>query len=161
MSRITLSGRRDWAACPSMVAGTWILHLTNSTGVKTNEVKTPENAPVNQRAERGSSQPRGDSPKLWTVSRPILSKKKRLLVSSAAPTSGAEMPRYSPRTPSALIDWRKQSSGPLYLRGWLSGWDCRRTLIVSKGYSTYLPTMPASYREPEVSGLSDRSEWCQ
>ena len=36
------------------VAGTWILHFTSSTGVRTKLVKAPEMAPVSQRAERGS-----------------------------------------------------------------------------------------------------------
>ena len=42
------------------------------------------------------------------------------------------------------MDCRKQSIGPLYWRGRWSGWDCSRTLTVSKGYSMYLPTMPAT-----------------
>jgi hypothetical protein len=78
------------------------------------------------------------------AARPRRSQKKRLLFSSAAPTSGAEMPRYRPSRPSARIDWRKQSMGPLYRSGRWSGWDWRRTLTVSKGYSMYLPTTPAT-----------------
>ena len=35
------------------VTGTWILHFTSSTGVRTREVNAPEMAPVSQRAERG------------------------------------------------------------------------------------------------------------
>jgi hypothetical protein len=38
---------------PPSSDGTWILHFTSSTGVKTRLVKAPEIAPVSQRAERG------------------------------------------------------------------------------------------------------------
>lgn len=40
--------------------------------------------------------------------------KKRLLVSMAAPSRGALIPRYKLQKPSFLIDCRKQSRGPLY-----------------------------------------------
>ena len=104
MSRITGSGRRGEADLPSVKAGAWILHLTNSIGVSTKDVKAPEKAPVAQ--SWGSERPfsRDERPLLKSISRPRLSKRKRLLVSAAAPTSGALMPRYKPRKPSALSD---------------------------------------------------------
>jgi hypothetical protein len=70
--------------------------------------------------------------------------KNSVLVSTAAPTRGALMPLYMPINPSRCIDCLKQSSGPLYLRGIVSGCDCSRTLIVSNGYSMYFPTTPAA-----------------
>lgn len=121
------------------------MHLTSSTGVRMRLVKAPEKPPVNQRADKESSESRGAKPDEYKRLRPMRSKKKRDEFSRAAPTSGAEMPRYRPRKPSARMDWRKQSRGPVYRRGRWSGWDCRRTLTVSKGYSMYLPTIPAAY----------------
>jgi hypothetical protein len=53
-SRITASGRGAIATVPGAEAGTWILHFTSSTGVRTKLVNAPEMAPVSQRAERGS-----------------------------------------------------------------------------------------------------------
>jgi len=53
-SRITARGRGAIATVPGAEAGTWILHFTSSTGVRTRLVKAPEMAPVSQRAERGS-----------------------------------------------------------------------------------------------------------
>jgi hypothetical protein len=74
----------------------------------------------------------------------VLTLKNSVLVSTAAPTSGALMPLYIPRKPSCCSDFLKQSNGPLYLNGTVSGCDWRRTLTVSKGYSMYFPTIPAS-----------------
>lgn len=45
--------------------------------------------------------------------------------------------------PPERKDCWKQSRGPRYWRGAPSGWDWRRTFIVSKGYSMSLPVMPA------------------
>lgn len=112
-SRITGIGRRCGADEPSARVGAWILHLTSSIGVRTKDVNAPENAPVTHSSGRDSPFSREDRPVKKRVSRPRLSKRKRLLVSAAAPTRGALMPRYRPRKPSALIDCRKQSSGPV------------------------------------------------
>lgn len=143
-SRMTGIGRRGGADDdPSARVGAWILHLTSSIGVRTKDVKAPEKAPVTQSSGRDRPFSREDRPVTKRVSRPKLSKRKRLLVSAAAPTRGALIPRYSPRKPSALMDCRKQSRGPVYRRGRLSGWLWSRTLTVSKGYSMYLPTTPA------------------
>jgi hypothetical protein len=38
----------------TLSAGTWILHFTNSTGVRTRDVNAPDIAPVSQSAESGS-----------------------------------------------------------------------------------------------------------
>lgn len=59
--------------------------------------------------------------------------KNKLLVSTAAPTSGALIPLYSPRNPSRRRDCLKQSNGPVYCSGKWSGCDWRRTFTVSKG----------------------------
>jgi hypothetical protein len=72
-----------------------------------------------------------------------LTLKNKVLFSTAAPTRGALIPLYIPRNPSCCMDFLKQSKGPVYRSGIVSGCDCRRTLTVSKGYSIYLPTMPA------------------
>ena len=60
MSRMTgmgLSGARTTP--PSPFSGTWILHLTSSTGVRMKDVMAPEKAPVVQSAESGSGWSRG------------------------------------------------------------------------------------------------------
>lgn len=84
-----------------------------------------------------------------------LTLKKRVLVSTAAPTRGALIPLYMPMNPSRCSDCLKQSNGPLYRRGRVAGCDCRRTLTVSKGYSMYLPTMPAT--EPQTTSFNASS----
>lgn len=116
-SLMTGIGRRGARLDPSPSPGAWILHLTSSMGVRTKEVNAPENAPVSQRS--GSDRPfsREAKPLKKNNSRPRLSKTKRLLVSAAAPTRGALIPRYSPRNPSLFIDCRKQSRGPVYRSG--------------------------------------------
>lgn len=55
-SRMTAIGVGERCTIPSVLAlaGTWILHLTSSTGVRTRLVNAPEMAPVSQSAERGS-----------------------------------------------------------------------------------------------------------
>ena len=143
-SLITLSGvcARP-ALSPEPVAGTWILHFTSSTGVKSKLVNAPLNAPVRNSADSGRGLSRSYSPALKNVSRPTRSQKKREDVSRAAPTRGALIPRYRLRNPSERIDCLKQSKGPVYRKGRWSGWDCSRTLTVSKGYSMYLPAAPA------------------
>lgn len=78
---------------PSTLAGTWTLHLTSSMGVRTTEVKAPAKAPVNHKAGKGRTRSREQYPEAYTASRPRRSKRKRLLVSAAAPKRGALIPR--------------------------------------------------------------------
>ena len=95
------------------LCGTWILHFTSSTGVRTREVNAPEIAPVSHNAERGSGVSRWYMPDLKNDSRATRSQKKSELVSRAAPTRGALIPRYSPMNPSVRNDCLKQSTGPV------------------------------------------------
>lgn len=55
-SRMTCKGVGARWTIPSLELeiGTWILHFTSSTGVRTREVNAPEIAPVSQSADRGS-----------------------------------------------------------------------------------------------------------
>jgi len=110
-------GPRRPAVVVDEECGTWILHLTSSTGVRTRDVKAPDMAPVSHSAESGSGFSRWYIPDRKNVSRATRSQKKSELVSRAAPTRGALIPRYSPINPSVRNDCLKQSTGPAYLKG--------------------------------------------
>lgn len=126
-----------------VAVGTCILHLTSSTGVRTREVTAPATPPVQNNAERGKGTSELYNPEANSTFCAACSETKRLLFSNAAPTNGALIPRYKPATPSLRQDCLKQSSGPAYRRGLVSGCDCSRTLTVSNGYSMNFPAMPA------------------
>ena len=94
-SRMTAIGVGERCTMPSVLAlaGTWILHFTSSTGVRTRLVNAPDMAPVSQSAESGSGFSRWYRPAVKNASRATRSQKKREDVSRAAPTRGADMPR--------------------------------------------------------------------
>ena len=94
-SRITASGLGARRTIPSVdvATGTWILHLTSSTGVRTRLVKAPAIAPVSQNAESGRGFSRSYRPAAKRDSRPTRSQKNKDEFSRAAPNRGALMPR--------------------------------------------------------------------
>lgn len=92
---------------------TCILHFTNSTGVNTKLVAAPDIAPVSHNADSGSGFSLEYNADLKSPSRATLSQKNKDEVSSAAPTRGAEMPRYKDRGPSERMACAKASRGPV------------------------------------------------